>query len=274
VTEKARKLGFIGAGNMAGALIRGLIKVGPYKAIDLAASDSDAGKLGELAEETGIKAYFSNTELVSNCAAVVLAVKPQVMGEVLEGIRDEVRDDHIFFSVAAGITLSGIGKGLGRSIPIVRVMPNTPALIGKGISALAAGEQVSLEHMEMAHGIFGSVGETITVDETMMDAVTAMSGSGPGFVFRIMEAFVRAGEKVGFDKENSIKLVLNTFLGAAHLALQSEKSLSDLRKMVASPGGTTQAGLEVMESLEMERIVQNSVVAARDRSEELGREEA
>lgn len=271
--QKAQKLGFIGAGNMAGALIRGLIKDSPYDPEDLCASDTDAKKLRELAEETGIKAYPSNARLVRDSTAVVLAVKPQVIAKVVEEIRDEVRSDHIIFSIAAGIPLSSIQKGIGRRTPLIRVMPNTPALVGKGISALAPGEKTGAGHMEIARGIFGSVGETVVVDENMMDAVTSMSGSGPGFVFRIMEAFVKAGERVGFDKKMAKKLVINTFLGAAFLAEKSDKSITELRKMVTSPGGTTEAGINVMENKELEMIILDTVVTARDKSKELGRDD-
>jgi len=274
MTRKIQPLGFLGAGNMAGALIRGLLKDGTYTPGEIRASDSDPEKTSLLAGETGIRPCGSNAELLRECAAVVLAVKPQVVDEVLKEVRDEVRDDHLIFTIAAGIPLRRISRGIGRTVPMVRVMPNTPALVGKGMCALAAGEKAVEDHMEIARGIFGSVGETITLREDLMDAVTALSGSGPGFVFRIMEAFVRAGREAGFSEKEAVKLVLAVFTGAGHLAAQSDKSLSELRTMVTSPGGTTEAGLRVMDGRGLENIILETVLGALARARELGREDA
>lgn len=268
----SRKLGFIGAGNMATALIKGLVKSGVYDSERLAVSDIDQGKVKELHDQFGVKAFSSNRDLVEQSDIVMLSVKPQNMREVLEGIREELRDDHLLISIAAGIPLRMIFGVLGREIPAVRVMPNTPALIQKGMSALASGDKVSPDLMETAQGIFEAVGETVIVQEEMMDAVTAVSGSGPGYVFRIMECFVQAGTAVGFDKETSLRLVVQTVLGAAHLANESDKSLTQLREMVTSPGGTTAAGLSVFESKGLENMIEEVVKAARDRGVELGKD--
>jgi pyrroline-5-carboxylate reductase len=150
-------------------------------------------------------------------------------------------------------------------------MPNTPALIQRGISALAAGGTATANHMDKAKEIFNAVGKTVVVDEKMMDAVTALSGSGPGFVFRIMESFVDAGEKLGFDRETALLLVKQTFLGASHLADESDSSLSKLREMVTSPGGTTAAGLASFEEKGLSEVIRSGVKAACDRSIELGK---
>ncbi len=271
MTSKTSRLGFIGAGNMAGALIRGLLQSGLYTAGELAASDTDAERLTALHTETGIRTHTGNPDLVRDCTAVVLAVKPQVLGQVLEEIRDHVPGDLLVVSIAAGIPLSSIREGLQKDLPLVRVMPNTPALIGQGMSALARGGRATDEHLALARAVFDAVGETLEVDEALMNAVTAVSGSGPGYVFRIMEALVEAGEGVGFDREAAVRLVVHMVLGAAHLAAESELSLSELREMVTSPGGTTAAGLAVMDDQGLEDILTAAVRAARDRAVELGR---
>ncbi len=271
MTSKTTRLGFIGAGNMAGALIRGLVDSRRYAAHELAASDADSARLDAIAGETGIHIYSNNPALVRDCTAVVLAVKPQVLGGVLAEIQDHVEKDLLVISIAAGIPLSRIQEGLKRDLPLIRVMPNTPALIGRGMSALAPGERVTQEHVEIARAVFEAVGETLVVEESMMNAVTAVSGSGPGYLFRIMEALVEAGEGVGFEREEAARLVVHMVLGAAHLAAESDKGLAELREMVTSPGGTTAAGLAVMEERNLAEILVTAVRAARDRAVELGK---
>ncbi|MCP4681356.1 MAG: pyrroline-5-carboxylate reductase [Desulfobacterales bacterium] len=265
-------LGFIGAGNMATALVKGLIQSGAYERDQLQVSDTQEGALKMMADQFGVKCYSSNNELVRESPVVVLAVKPQNMKDVLEGVKEEIRDDHLLISIAAGIPLNMIKGLLDRDIPLIRVMPNTPALVQKGMSALAGGKEVRPEHMEIGKRIFDAVGETVEVEETMMDAVTALSGSGPGYVFRMMECMVDAGAAVGMEKETSLSLVIQTFLGAAYLAKESEYSLSMLREMVTSPGGTTAAGLAIFDKMGLENIFKNAVDAAYKRSMELGKE--
>ncbi len=270
---KTRRLGFIGAGNMAGALIRGLLQSGLYQKGELGASDLNRDKLLDITRETGIHPYDDNPGLVRASTAVILSVKPQVLSGVLQEIRAEIRPDQLVISIAAGIPLALLGEALGPGLPLIRVMPNTPALIGAGMSALARGEKASEEHLAVAEAIFEAVGETIVVDEGMMDAVTAVSGSGPGYVFRIMEAMVDGGGAVGFDRETATRLVVQTFLGSALLAAESDRSLGELREMVTSPGGTTAAGLAVLENRGLAETMNAAVRAARDRAVTLGRGE-
>ncbi|MBW1800829.1 MAG: pyrroline-5-carboxylate reductase [Deltaproteobacteria bacterium] len=266
-------VGFIGAGNMATALVKGLVKSGLYPPEHIRASDISREKLEQIREQFGLNIYTSNRALVDGCPVIVLSIKPQNMKDVLVEIGEEFRDHQLVISIAAGIPLQMIRDHIGRDIPMVRVMPNTPALIQKGVSALAAGKTATPAHMDIVKEIFEAVGETVVVSEDMMDAVTAVSGSGPGYVFRIMEGFVRAGEGLGFDRDISLRLVIQTFLGAAHLAVQSEKSLSELREMVTSPGGTTAAGLSAFEEKGLEETIKAGVEAACRRSVELGKGE-
>ena len=271
MTMKKGNLGFIGAGNMATALVKGLTRSRLYTPNRLTASDPDGSKLKAITESFGLKGSVDNRALVRDASIIILAVKPQVIREVLEGVKGEIRRDHLVISIAAGIPTKMIHSIIGADIPVVRVMPNTPALIQKGISALAPGTSATPEHVETTRKIFDAIGETVLVREDMMDAVTALSGSGPGFLFRIMECFVNAGETVGFDHEISRRLVIQTFLGATLLAGESGKTLSELRKMVTSPGGTTEAGLAVFEQRGLEAITQEVVKAAYERGVELGK---
>jgi pyrroline-5-carboxylate reductase len=268
---KLNTIGFIGAGNMAEALIKGLISSGLYSPDCVAASDNDQEKLKSKSENYRIKTYTSNSELVKSSSIIVLAVKPQVMRDILADIKNSLTPSQLIISIAAGITVSIIQDIIGKDKAIIRVMPNTPALIQRGLSALTAGGTTTPAHMNTACRIFDAVGKTVIVEEGMMDSVTAVSGSGPGFVFRIMECFVEAGVKQGFDIETALSLVKQTFLGASHLADESELPLSKLREMVTSPGGTTAAGLASFEANELQRVITAAVTAARDKSVELGK---
>lgn len=263
-------IGFIGAGNMATALIKGLVQSGVYDREHLMAADRDEQALKRVSESFGIRCLSSNLRLTEESAMIILAVKPQNMREVLEEIKDGIGDHHLLISIAAGIPLRMIRQVTCRDIPLIRVMPNTPALVQKGVSALAAGELATEEQMAEARKIFGAVGETVVVEESMMDAVTALSGSGPGYVFRMMECMVEAGQAVGLERETCLSLVVQTFLGAAHLAKASDEPLSRLREMVTSPGGTTAAGLAVFERMGLRETVLKAIDAACTRSVELG----
>jgi pyrroline-5-carboxylate reductase len=266
-----RNIGFIGAGNMACALIKGLITAGLYKPSTIKASDRSDEALEVVKREYGIETFTDNRSLVKKCDILVMAVKPQNIMEALEDIKEAGMDSHLIISIAAGIPISTFQRSLGEKTAVIRVMPNTPALIQRGISALCGSDQVTPEQMEQAKEIFTAVGESLIVPEEMMDAITALSASGPGFIFRIMEDFVRGGEQLGFDPETALRLVRQTFLGSAHLACESEKTLAQLREMVTSPGGTTAAGLSVFDKQNSEAMIEMVLRAAHERSIELGK---
>ena len=270
MSSKVKRVGFIGAGNMATALIKGIIGSGLYSPDMLNVYDNDPDKLKTMYKTYHVEGVLSNKELVKACDIIILAVKPQVMNAVLEEIKGEVTKNHVVISIAAGIKIGSI-QDLGKDVPVIRVMPNTPALIQRGVSAVAAGEAVTPEQMNIALEILKAVGIAFTVDEAMMDAVTAVSGSGPGFIFRIMEYFIEAAENQGFDKDTATKMVIRTFLGASMLAEGSELPLSELRKMVTSPGGTTEAGLKYLDTNKAREIIGGTIEAARERSAELGK---
>lgn len=267
-----QKLGFIGAGNMAKALVKGLLQSGVCRRDQLAASDNREAILKGISDEFGLECHSSNRELVDRSSIVLLCVKPQNIRDVLEEVKGDIRDDHLVISIAAGIPLKMIRDLIDRDSPIIRVMPNTPALVQEGVSALAGQDLVTSDHMATAMTIFGAVGGTVEVEETMMDAVTALSGSGPGYVFRMMECMVDAGIAVGLEFDISTRLVVQTFLGAAHLASKSEHSLSMLREMVTSPGGTTAAGLAIFDQMGMDETIRKAIEAACKRSVQLGKD--
>lgn len=269
--ERQDRLGFIGAGNMATALVKGLLQSETYGKEQMLVSDPRPEALEAMRDLFGVVSLESNREVVKACGTVLLCVKPQQMGEVLEGISGAAGAGHLVISIAAGIPLKMIRRYLGEDVPLVRVMPNTPALVQAGASALAPGPGTARHHLETAEKIFAAVGETVVVEEDKMDAVTALSGSGPGYVFRFMECMVAAGAAVGLEQETARRLVLQTFLGAAHLAKESPDSLSRLRENVTSPGGTTAAGLSVFEEMGLEKMIREAVAAACRRGEELGR---
>ncbi len=266
-------IGFIGAGNMASALIKGVISSGLYRHNKIKASDSDPEKIRALSNSYKVEGILSNRELCNISNIIVLSIKPQVMSMVLEEIKGAINKNHLVISIAAGIRINTIESILGADVPVIRVMPNTPAIVQMGVSAIAAGRAITPEHMNIAIDILKAVGIAFTVDEAMMDAVTAVSGSGPGFIFRLMECFVTAAQKQGFTPETARDMVINTFLGAATLAQKTGTPLSDLRKMVTSPGGTTAAGLKYMDENKIGDILDGTVEAAKKRSIELGKKE-
>lgn len=266
------KLGFIGAGNMSTALIKGLTGSGVYGREQLVVSDINKKALEEIFLRFGVKSLSSNRKLVHESNIVVLSVKPQILKEVLEEIKGDLRDDHLIISIAAGIPLKMILSIIDRNIPLIRVMPNTPALVQKGMSVLTAGGSATSVHLARAEIIFRAVGDTVEVEEKMMDVVTAMSGSGPGYILRIMECMVEAGVFLGLNMETSLRLVIQTFFGTSHLVKESGESLARLREMVTSPGGTTFAGLQVFEKMGLKDLTREAVDAACKRSMELGRD--
>lgn len=262
-------IAFIGAGNMAAALISGLIADG----IDpgrLLASDPDQAKTAAIAA-TGVRTLQDNKQAVQEADTVILAVKPQVLREVAEGIADSVRvHKPLLISIAAGIRCASLDNWLGGDAALVRTMPNTPAMIQAGASVLYATAQVSDAQRQTAESILRAVGLTQWVeDEQLMDAVTALSGSGPAYFFLVMEAMSAAGRELGLDEQTAHLLTLQTALGASRMAMESEDGPATLRERVTSPGGTTEQALRSFEADDIRTIFSRALTAARDRSIEL-----
>jgi pyrroline-5-carboxylate reductase len=266
-----RKLGFIGAGNMAGALVRGLIHTKRYRARDLWASDAEPRQCRRLARAYGIGTAPDNATLVADTAIVVLAVKPQVMDAVLADIRPHVRRQ-LFVSIAAGVPTARLEAGLGGRARVVRAMPNTPALVGAGITVVVRGGNATVADERLTTALFGGVGEVVRVrDEALMDAVTGLSGSGPAYVYRFAEGLIAGAVAEGVPERTARQLAYQTIRGAAVMLQETGRSPEELRAMVTSPGGTTLAGLQALEAREFATIVAGGVRAATGRSRDLGR---
>jgi pyrroline-5-carboxylate reductase len=260
-------IGFIGAGNMAEALIKGIITARLYKPANIFISDVRPQRLKQLTKKYKVKPTRNNSELVRKADIVVLSVKPQNMADALASIKGVVNNKKLVISIAAGVKTSRIAKLLG-SIAIVRTMPNTPALVGEGVSALFANAKAKPK-LGKAKSIFSAVGKTIVVnDEDLIDAVTAVSGSGPAYYFLLMEEMIKAAVKLGLPKDAAKDLVLQTAKGAALLAGQGENP-SELRQKVTSRGGTTEAALKVLAEGKFGSLIKAAIKKARNRSREL-----
>jgi pyrroline-5-carboxylate reductase len=257
---------FIGAGNMATSLIRGLIASG-HDAAAIRASDPAPEQLRKIAE-LGIATSGDNNAQLRGADVVILAVKPQVMASVAGGLT-ELGADQLLVSIAAGVPMSSLAGWTSIEQPIVRCMPNTPALLGAGVTALCANGRVSPAQKELAESVLATAGRTLWVSpEDQLDAVTAVSGSGPAYFFYLMEAMIEAGQALGLSAETAATLTLETARGAALMALEGPPP-AQLRANVTSPGGTTQAALEVLEAADCRGIINAAVAAAADRSREL-----
>ena len=268
------KLGFIGGGRMGEALIQGILKSGITTAENIQVTDPVTQRREYLADSYGVNTYNSNedSQIWSGCATIILAVKPQIMKDVLLGAKDKINDSHLLISIAAGIKSSFIDANLaGCNCRIIRVMPNTPAFVLEAASALSQGPRATKDDMDTAVSIFNSIGKSIILEEKYFDAVTGLSGSGPAYVFTFIEALIDAGLKVGLNRPDAELLVLQTVLGSVKLAIHSKEHPAQLRAMVTSPGGTTIAGLHELETAGFNGIIMDAVEAATERSKELGK---
>jgi pyrroline-5-carboxylate reductase len=265
-----KKIGFVGAGNMAGALIRGLLRTGQYDAADMCASDPVDAQLRRLKRAYKIEVTRDNRALVRQSQTVILAVKPQVMAGLLDEIRAEATPRKLFLSIAAGFPLRRLEAGLGGQARVVRVMPNTPALVGRGISVAVAGVKATPADLKQALKLFNAVGTAVSITgEDLLDAVTALSGSGPAFVYLFAESLIEGGVRGGLPQNLAAQLAYATLGGAAAMLAESGLSSRELRDMVTSPGGTTLAGLGILESHHFREALIAAVETATRRAREL-----
>jgi pyrroline-5-carboxylate reductase len=264
-------LGFIGVGNMGAAIVRGVLDFRLLGSRSIWVADTDPAKTKSLAEDLEVHEAASNIELLLHADTVVLAVKPQGMDAVLRELAPVVRPEHLFVSIAAGVPTRAIESRLGPGVRVVRVMPNTPALLAHGAAALAPGAHATAADLAHVRAIFEAVGVVVEVEERLINAVTGLSGSGPAYVFYLMEALARAGEKVGLSADVAATLSRQTVLGAAYMACQAGKTPEELRRQVTSPNGTTEAGLKVMTDGDFVGVIERTVARATERGEELGR---
>jgi pyrroline-5-carboxylate reductase len=266
---KGVKLGFIGAGNMGGAIIRGLVAGDRVAAENVVYYDPDPRRHKDL-DRSGAKAA-PDQAAVLQAPVVVLAVKPQIMTAVLKSLQEYAGPEHLIISIAAGVTLKTLETALPQS-RVIRVMPNTPTLVGAGMAALALGDRATQEDADLALEIFAAVGRAVVVEERLMDAVTGLSGSGPAYVAIFIEALTDGGVKMGLPRHLALLLATQTVIGAARLCLEEEIHPGVLKDLVTSPGGTTITGLHVLEDGRFRGLVMSAVEAAALRARELGKE--
>jgi pyrroline-5-carboxylate reductase len=267
-----KNLGFIGAGRMATALGKGCIDAGLIPASAVLASDPvDAARDKFAAELPGVKLVADNAAVLAAAETIVLAVKPQMMNEVLTEIRPHVTPAHLLVSIAAGVTLKRLANGLAPGTRLIRVMPNTPCLIGLGASCFSRGGAATAEDAALVEQLLASVGRVYEVEEALLDAVTGLSGSGPAFVYTAMEALAAGGAAMGLPPALALELAAQTTAGAAAMVLQTGLSPAELRDQVTSPGGTTLAGLEALRERDGAAAFRAAVGAATRRSIELGK---
>lgn len=267
-----KKIGFIGAGNMASALVGGLLARG-WQAADIALSDAWPAQL-EAHAATGVMTTTDNLRVLEHADVLVLAVKPQVMSAVLKPLAALAQGKRpLIISIAAGIPVASIERWLGGPMPVVRAMPNTPALVQSGATGLFANSEVSAEQKAAAENILGAVGLTLWVEqESLIDAVTAVSGSGPAYFFYVMEAMMAAGRELGLDEKAARALTLQTALGAAQMAIMADVGPGELRRRVTSPGGTTERAIAVFDAADLSAIFAQALRACAARGAALADE--
>jgi pyrroline-5-carboxylate reductase len=264
-------VGFIGAGNMGEVLIRGLLQSGKVKKTEIIASDAIPERLKYIATTYGIRTTSSNVEVVENASIVIIAVKPQNIDGLLDELSSSSHENHQFISIAAGITTDKLAKKMHHKSGIIRVMPNAPASVLAGIAAIYPGRNISPADLERTIAIFECVGRAVVIkNEALMDVVTGLSGSGPAFVFMMIESLSDAGVQLGISRKESSLLAAQTVYGAAKMLLETGKHTSELKDIVATPGGTTFAGLKSLEKGNFRSTIMDAVEAATVRSRELG----
>jgi len=264
-------IGFIGAGRMATALAQGLIRSGFVTAEQIIASDVEPAARAAFERETGAATAADNAAVVAHSSAIVLAVKPQSLAGVLAEMRPLLKSDPLIVSIVAGASIATMSKALGEQVRIVRVMPNTPCLVGRGASGYALGKTATREDAAFTQSLLSTVGLAIQVPESQLDAVTGLSGSGPAYAFQVIEALSDGGVCAGLPRHVATQLAAQTLLGAAEMVLSTGQHPGALKDAVASPGGTTIAGLHELERGGLRAALMNAVVAATRRSQELGR---
>jgi len=270
--EKNTVIGFIGAGNMGYALISGLLNNG-YDSKNIKVSDPDDELLRKREAELNITTFANNSSLLEICDIIVFAVKPQVLSQVCHGLREKIKPNHLFISIVAGIRVNDINRWLGGNYPLVRTMPNTPALMQHGVTGLFQNELVNDEQKALVTTILSSVGDCFWVnEEKLIDAITAISGSGPAYFFLLMQSMTQAGMALGLEEKTAKELSVQTAFGASLMATKSGKDPRTLRTNVTSPKGTTQAAIECFQDQNFEGIVASATRAAYDRARELSAE--
>ncbi len=269
--ENIESIGLVGGGQMGEALVRGMIESGLIAADRIIVAEPFEERRAYLKKTYQIKTTDKPEVMAADSSVVILAIKPQIMEPVLSSYSEFLTGEHLVISIAAGVTLGQIEKGLGQDMRIIRVMPNTPALVLAGASALSGNKNLHVDDMKVGLRIFSAVGVCVEVPENMQDAVTGLSGSGPGYVFTFLEAMIDGGVLAGIPRPVAEQLALQTLYGSAKLALESGEPAAVLKGRVTSPGGTTITGIQTLEEAGLRGTVMAAIKAATERSRELGK---
>ena len=264
------KIGFIGGGKMATAIMKGIINSNWCEAKNIFVSDKNEDALKILEKEYAVQTSLDNIEIVKNSKILLFAVKPFVLRDVLNEIKPYLTKEHIIFSIAAGISIKTMEEIVG-DIPVVRIMPNTPALVNEGMSAICKGNFANEEHSQIALEIFKSVGKVVESDEKYIDIITAISGSGPAFYYYIIDEIAKAGEKLGLDYQTCLKLSAQTAYGAAKMIMETDVNPEQLIVNVTTPGGCTAVGNEVLKEQEISKILFDTIEKTAQKAYELGK---
>lgn len=266
-----KKIGFIGCGKMASAIIGGVISSKFVDADYITASEISVEAAEEKSKKLGIKVVTNNNELVKNSDIIFVATTPNFVEGVLNEIKDYVTQDKLVVSIAAGVTTNFIQNILPENTRVVRVMPNTPALICEGMSGIAGGKSATKDDVEFVKQLLSNIGKCIVVEESQIDIVTAISGSGPAFYYKVINEIARAGEKLGLDYEKSLTLSIQTAIGSAKMLLNSDKSAEELIASVATKGGCTRVGVDFMDEEKTNELFYNLIDKTREKAKALGK---
>ena len=265
------KIGFIGGGKMGEALINGILRAGLSSSDKIMVSDVDKKRLQILEKEAGIKTTQDNKKITSDSDIIILAVKPNMMGSVLDELNSEITSKHLIISIAAGIPLSFIESSLNKGCRAIRVMPNTPCLVGETAAGYALGKKATRNDGKLVGQILDAVGKSFLLEEKYLDAVTGLSGSGPAFIYVVIDALADGGVKMGLPRDVAITLAAQTAFGAAKMVLESGTHIGQLRDSVTSPGGTTIEGLHALEKGGIRNALIDAVETATKKSKSLGK---
>ncbi len=266
-----KKIGFIGAGKMAQAIIKGIIRSNFFTKEDIFAAEPNVEAGSKVAAEFGIKVFNNNKELAQNVDIIVFAVKPFIVADVIADIKDVVDEDKMIVSILAGISTKYIQETLGSSVPVIRVMPNTPALVNEGMTAVCKGSQANGKDLEFAKELFECLGKVIEVDESQIDIVTAISGSSPAFFYYFIDEIARSAEKMGFDYKTALLSAAQTALGSAKMILETGIEPSVLIDNVTTKGGTTEVGMNILRDRGLDKIVYEALLGTAEKSKNLGK---